>query len=214
MNYWVIAFPFLMYLGSFGMCWGSSKANRTPSAKATDLAMGIAYIYQVARTFDLDATSGTLADFGTPYYAISISLNVLLTLMIVTRLIRHSRNIRIAMGASARVGGLYKTAITMLVESCALYAVSYILFIGPWAIGNPVSNIFFPILAETQVRGVYGFLHHGPWMLLSKNNLGTGHCPVPHHFKGRQPDSIDEQYYRLRERRFHSFQDSRKVDEH
>lgn len=129
MNYWVIAFPCLMFLASF--------------------AIGIAFIWEIAQTFSLNSNSVTIADFGTPYYAISISLNVLLTLMIVVRLVLHRKNIRKAMGA--RAAGLYGTAATLLVESCALYAVSYILFIGPWAIGSPVSNIFFPILAETQV---------------------------------------------------------------
>lgn len=120
--------------------------------------MGIAFIYQISRPISLELDSVTVADFGTPYYSISISLNVLLTLLIVTRLVRHSRNVRNALGASARAGGLYKTAVTMLIESCALYAVSYILFIGPWAIGDPVANIFFPILAETQVRTVSTFI--------------------------------------------------------
>ena len=68
--------------------------------------------------------------------------------MIVTRILSHQRNT----GSSLRTGGIYKAVINMLIESCALYAVSYILFIGPWASGSSVSNIFFPILAETQVR--------------------------------------------------------------
>lgn len=131
MNYWVIAFPCLMYLAA--------------------VAIGIAFINEVAQISSIYSDSVTIADFGTPYYAISISLNILLTLMIVARLARHSRNIRKAMGGSGTTRGLYSTAITMLVESCALYAVTYILFIGPWSIGNPVANIFFPILAETQV---------------------------------------------------------------
>ena len=78
--------------------------------------------------------------------------------MIVTRLVRNSRNVRNAIGTPSRVGGLYKTTVTVLVESCTLYAVSYILFIGPWAAGSPATNIFYPILAETQVRTVFMFL--------------------------------------------------------
>lgn len=117
--------------------------------------MGIAFIYQIAHTVSINSDSVTIANFGTPYYSISISLNVLLTLMIVTRLVMYGKNVRNATGAPAKASGLYKTAVTMLVESCALYAVSYILFIGPWATGSPVSNIFFPILAETQVCDIF-----------------------------------------------------------
>lgn len=120
-------------------------------ANYTDTAMGIVYIWQISQTFNINSSSVTLANFGTPYYAISISLNVLLTVMIVTRLVMYNRNVRNAMGGPEKTGGVYGTAVTLLVESCALYALSYILFIGPWATGSPVSNIFFPILAETQV---------------------------------------------------------------
>ena len=39
----------------------------------------------------------------------------------------------------------------MLIESSALYTVSSFLVIGPMAAGSLVMDIFFPILAETQV---------------------------------------------------------------
>ena len=91
-------------------------------------------------------------DFGVPSYSISLALNVILTLMIVIRLVLHSQKIRRALGAPATTSGLYNALVTMLVESSALYAVSFLLFIGPWGAGNPSSNIFSPILAETQVR--------------------------------------------------------------
>lgn len=130
-NYWIIAFPFLIYLATY--------------------AMGIAFIFQIARPLSFELADGGIMDFGTPYYAISLSLNIILTLMIVVRLMLHSKNVRSAMGTQTRTGGIYKAVVSMLVESCALYAVSYLLFMAPWAAGSPVSNAFFPILAETQV---------------------------------------------------------------
>lgn len=141
----------------FWYVFGSSASQQQHLANDPGTAMGIALIYQISQTISIDSNSVTIADFGTPYYSISLSLNVLLTLMIVTRLVVYHRNVRNAMGAPAKARGLYNTAITILIESCALYAVSYILFIGPWAIGSPVANIFFPILAETQVRAVLSF---------------------------------------------------------
>ena len=74
--------------------------------------------------------------------------------MIATRLMLHSKDIRKAMGTSAPTSGLYKAVVTVLVESCALYAVTFVLFVGPWAAGSPVSGIFFPILIQVQVRAV------------------------------------------------------------
>ena len=105
--------------------------------------MGILLIYQYAVQ-----TPGLWS--GVPYFSISLSLNVLLTLMIVIRLILHARNTRIALGMTG-VGGLCKAIVTMLVESSALYAVSSLLVIGPWGSGNYASNAFFLILAQTQV---------------------------------------------------------------
>ena len=85
------------------------------------------------------------------YLSISVSFNVLLTLMIVIRLILHVRNIRGAMGISG-IGGMCNAITTMLIESCALYAVNSLLVIIPVAVNNYVMNTFLPILAETQVR--------------------------------------------------------------
>ena len=87
------------------------------------------------------------AFFSLPYFAISISLNILLTLMIVIRLVLHSRDIRAATGAPSRFIGLYKTVVTMLIECSALYTVTSLLVVGP-----NIGNIFLPILAEAQVR--------------------------------------------------------------
>ena len=106
--------------------------------------MGIMLVYQTA-----ELTGGVW--FGLPYFSIALSLNVLLTLMIVIRLILHTRNIRTSTGESG-ISGLYKVIVTMLIESSALYAVSSLLVLGPSSAGNSASDIFIPILAETQVR--------------------------------------------------------------
>ena len=96
------------------------------------------------------AWSSIVQNLAVPYYAITLSLNVLLTLMIAARLIRHSRNIRKAVGSTAG-SGLYNTVITMLVESCALYAVNSILIIGPIGANSGVQGIFTPMLPYIQV---------------------------------------------------------------
>ena len=101
----------------------------------------------------------TTLDFGLPYLSISVSLNVLLTVMIVVRLALHSRSIPSARGAAGTIG-LYRTIITMLIESSALYAVNSLLLIGLWGAGNRTADTFLPILAETQVRV---FLWLGFW---------------------------------------------------
>jgi hypothetical protein len=117
----------------------------------TGAAMGIAPIYyQASRPYSAIWNSA-IPDFGSPYYAISFSLNALLTLMIVIRVVLHSRNIRNAMGTANSASGLHKAICTMLVESAALYAVAFLLFIGTWGASDPARFIFLPVLAEVQV---------------------------------------------------------------
>jgi len=91
-------------------------------------------------------------DFSIPCVAISISLNVLLTSMIVIRLVLHGRDVRAASGVPAGIDGLYKTIATMLIESSALYTINSLLLIGLWIANSGAADIFLPIVAETQVR--------------------------------------------------------------
>ena len=131
--------------------------------------MGITFICQTLRPGTFSYSSVGLS-FGLSFYAISVSLNILLTLMIVTRLILHNRNIRNAMGTAHKPAGLYNAVVTMLIESCAIYAVTYILYIAPWSTENSAQLIFSPILTVAQVRA--GFLNCNPGALPS-NRGGT-----------------------------------------
>ena len=135
-NLWVIAFPFLIYLTSVG----AYSIDSTHSRCRPYTAMGILTLLAVASRSSL------------PYISISLSLNILLTLMIVVRLILYGRNVRAATGSPVGISGLYKTIATMLIESSALFAVSSLLVIGATAVYSPITNTFSPILAVTQVR--------------------------------------------------------------
>ena len=123
-----------------------------------ELAMGIAIIYYQASQPLSTIQNSAIPDFGYLYSSISFSLNALLTLMIIARLILHSKNIRNAMGTAAGALRLHKAIITMLVESAALCAVTFLIFIGTWASRNPAQFIFLPALAQVQVRAVLFFL--------------------------------------------------------
>ena len=126
----------------------------TPPTNVTDVAMGIMLLYQTSQP-NSSIWNTVAIDFGVPYFSISLSLNIILTLLIVARLALHSRNIRNAMGAPAGASGLYEIIITVLVESCAIYAVTSLLFVVPWGTKSHVADIFLPILAEIQVRAVF-----------------------------------------------------------
>ena len=114
------------------------------SFRANVVGMGIMLVY-----VNSELAPNIWASLG--YLSISFSLNVLLTLMIVIRLILHVRNTRGAVGISG-IGGFSKAIVIMLVESCALYAVSTLLVLGSVGAGSSVANFFVAILPQTQVR--------------------------------------------------------------
>jgi hypothetical protein len=146
MNYRVVAFPFLMWLATFGMYLSFPQPTATPPLTSL-----------IQRLVSCSFTKSQYIKTGTQCFSITVALNVLLTLMIVTRLIWHSRNIRDAVGSPARGGGLYKTIITILIESSALYTVNHLCFLVSWSIESPLTYLFLPILVKTQVRAVFLF---------------------------------------------------------
>ena len=113
-------------------------------ANAVDVAMGIALVYQ---TTTLNVIWSTLSHFS-----ISLSLNIILTIMIIIRLILHTRNTRTTLEITG-TGGFCKSIVTVLVETCALYAVNSLLVIVPTGVGHPISWFMFT-LTVTQVRVV------------------------------------------------------------
>ena len=124
------------------------KLTMTARANVINTATGI--LYQATGSKDANYRS-VVATFGLPYISISMSLNILLTLMIIIRLILHTKNIRTAMGGTG-ISGLCMAIITMLFESCALYAMSSLLVIAPWVAGYHDVILLLPILSQTQVR--------------------------------------------------------------
>ena len=113
--------------------------------------VGIAFIYQTSRPIGILRFLASVIEYEVPYYSISFALNLLLTLMIITRLFVLHRNIRNAVDIPIKVNGLYKVIVTSLIESCALSSVVFVLFVGPWAAGSPILGVFLPILPEVQV---------------------------------------------------------------
>ena len=127
----------------------------TLSTDDTVTVMGLGDSVQSSK---INGGSSSGSHFAIPYYLISLSLNILLTLMIIVRLVLHRRRIQNAMGVTAS-SRLYTTIITILVESCALYATTFLLHIVMWPVfWGP--KTFWPILNETQVRAILLSLMH------------------------------------------------------
>ena len=112
------------------LCWFALKPSQNRGdvlAGITDVGAGIAYIQVESGP---EGNTLPASKFGTAYCSACLSLNILLTIMIVIRLVVHVWNIRKSLGASDGPRGLYiaaATAATMLIESYALYAVALLL---------------------------------------------------------------------------------------
>ena len=95
--------------------------------------------------------NAAVSRFNLPYFAISTALSVVLTILITVRLVLRNRTTPAAPGAPTGINALYKTTITLLIESSALYAANSLLFLVPWVAKNHAADIFLPILGQTQV---------------------------------------------------------------
>ena len=155
MNHWVMALPYLMYLASVGTCSSSPPAGGDMLTNTTDVALGIANIYYSS---GIRFYTVTALNFNTSYNSICLSLNILLTLMIVLRLVVHIRNIRNATEASDGSSGLHTAAATvamMLIESYALYAGVLLAYTIPFALASWVVALFSGLIGTVQVRVVF-----------------------------------------------------------
>jgi len=176
----------------------------------TNVAMGLLIVIAQGHGW-VGIWAVILREISLPYVSVSVSLNVLLTLMIVTRLILHGRNVRAATGSPAGIGGLYKAVGTMLIESSALYSMNSLVLIGLWAVKSDAAGAFLPVIAEVQVRDF-------PRPCRSSNRLSNmntgwaGHRTAAHHQTSRKPERVDEQHYRHRKYRLVPCQDPRRAD--
>ena len=139
-----MAVPGLMLLASFGK--SSLRLFKVNNLNVV-LVTGIIYLDRISRPSS--SPWGNTA-FTLIYGVISLSLNIVLTLMIVIRLYLHRRQITKLLGR--RHAAQYTSIISMLIESAALLDFMVIFFLVPFAMGNPLANIPLSTLVQVQVR--------------------------------------------------------------
>ncbi|KAJ7736865.1 hypothetical protein B0H16DRAFT_110334 [Mycena metata] len=125
---WVVtAFPTILLLASFAMgtLWTLESSQPTLSLYS---ALPLAY--------------------GTSYYAISLSSNIILTLLIIGRLIVYRRTLTKTL--SPELASTYISLATVVVESAALYSITAILFLITYAINNPTNQIWLAVASASQ----------------------------------------------------------------
>ncbi|CAA7265024.1 unnamed protein product [Cyclocybe aegerita] len=124
-KYWVIAFPILAYLAAFSLAIIELVLAGRPGG---------------------NFFGGRTINFGTPYYTITISLNIIVTLLICLRLAKLGKAVSKALGPdSAR---MYTGVASMLIESAAPYSLVGIMFLIPYAMGSPTAISFGQVWAK------------------------------------------------------------------
>lgn len=93
--------------------------------------------------------------FGTATWSLSLSLNVIVTLLISGRLIYYRTRSRKVLGTSH--GRVYTTILAITVESAALYAIFELIVLATFLKNSATENVFFPMLGNVQVR--LNFIH-------------------------------------------------------
>ena len=113
--------------------------------------MGVLWTLQSSKP-GLSFYSALPMAYGTSYYAISLSINIVLSLLIVTRLFQYKRTVARTM--TPEHAQQYLSLATVLVESAALYSLFALLFLITYATSNPANKIFLGAASATQVRHI------------------------------------------------------------
>ncbi|KAI0646408.1 hypothetical protein C8Q79DRAFT_667831 [Trametes meyenii] len=113
------------------------------------VGVGIAFLRDIGRLdFTLWTNARTAPSLA--YLSLSFSVNVVLTLMIVLRLLVARREIKDTLGS--RHASIYTSVMAMVIESASLYTVVVLLSIVACAARSPLQNAVLPMLGQLQVR--------------------------------------------------------------
>lgn len=108
--------------------------------------LGILYLVKTSKSSPFNSV-----DFTVPYFATTLALNIVVTILIVSRLLYHRWRLGRALEAAYVSHYTYLAAI--LAESAAFYSVFSILFLVPLVLNNPLSSVFLQALSQSQVCG-------------------------------------------------------------
>ncbi|KAF5352622.1 hypothetical protein D9756_006262 [Leucocoprinus leucothites] len=112
-NWWIMIFPIIAYLAGFAMAMIELVIAGKPGG---------------------NFFGGHIINFGLPYYAITIGLNIIVTALICFRLLRLSRAISRVLGKESSY--MYTNVMALLVESAAPYSIVGLMFLIPYGLGS------------------------------------------------------------------------------
>lgn len=142
----VTAVPGVMLLGSFGL--GFLSVPHGLHANHWFVVMGTLWTLQSSQP-GLSLYSALPMAYGTSYYAISLGVNIILTILITTRLVLYRRSIMARL--PAEYASHYVSLAAIIVESAAIYSVFAILFLITYAVNNPTNQVLLAFASAAQV---------------------------------------------------------------
>ena len=111
--------------------------------------MSIMTVFQIAQLTN-NFFAGVTHSFTLPYFALSVSLNLLLSLMIAGRLLAMRAQMRAALGREHT--RLYTSVSAVIIEAAAIYAATSIWFIATFSLGSPLLEVVLPLHFQVMVR--------------------------------------------------------------
>jgi hypothetical protein len=115
---------------------------------STFQAMGVLWALQSSQP-GLSLYGGLPVAYGTAYYAISLSVNVILTFLIIVRLYLYRRTLIASLPEEhARE---YVSLATIIVESASIYSIFALIFLITYAVNNPINSVFLAVTTSSQV---------------------------------------------------------------
>ncbi|KAJ7091128.1 hypothetical protein C8R44DRAFT_750620 [Mycena epipterygia] len=114
------------------------------------LVLGILWLKQVG-TVSASPWDTPGINYTTPYFAMSLALNILVTLLIVVRLMLHRNRINQTRAMGTNHGAQYTSFAAMIIESAAIYSIFSLLFLVPFTMGHPLSQLFLQALSPVQI---------------------------------------------------------------
>jgi len=130
--YLIISFPSLMLAGSFvlGTLW-TLESSQPGLSLYSKLPMA----------------------YGTSYYAVSLSINIILTILIILRLYLYRRDL--VQKLPPEFAKHYISLAAIIIESAAVYSVFAIIFLITYAVNNPTNQVFLGFASLTQQISSY-----------------------------------------------------------
>ncbi|KAK7005719.1 hypothetical protein R3P38DRAFT_2647329 [Favolaschia claudopus] len=115
------------------------------------IAVGIAWLKQVGTPDSSPWAVDRGFNFTTLNFSLSLALNILTTLLIVVRLLLFRRRINQALPSGTSHGSEYVSLAAIVFESAAIYSVFSLLFLVPFSLGHPLSQLFIQALSPVQI---------------------------------------------------------------